>query len=81
MSDMKQKVSQCVTDHQGGEVDAVQGPCGLGGTPAWEVLAYLEDEEDYAVRYVVEAGGGGLRYLDGFQALYDWVTEHHKSDG
>lgn len=78
MSNMKQKIAQCVTDHQGGEVDAVQGPFGLGGMPAWEVLVYLEDEEEYAVRYVVETSGG-LRYLDGFEALCGWVTGQGKT--
>lgn len=77
MSD--QDVSRCVTDHQGGDVEAVHGPFGLCGAPAWEIRVFLEDEEEYAVRYVVEAGGGGLRYLDGFQALCEWVTGNRKT--
>lgn len=77
MSD--QDVARCVTDHQGGGVEVVQGPFGLCGAQAWEVRVFLEDEEEYAVRYVVDAGGGGLRYLDGFAGLCDWVTGHCKS--
>ena len=77
MSD--QDVARCVTDHQGGEVEVVQGPFELCGARAWEVRVFLEDEEEYAVRYVVDVSGGGLRYLDGFQALCSWVTGHCKS--
>jgi len=75
MSD--QDISRCVHDHQGGQVEAVQGPFRLCGIPAWEIRVYLEDEEEYAVRYVVEAGG--LQYMDGFQVLCDWATGHCKT--
>lgn len=77
MSD--QDISQCVTDHQGGEVEVIHGPFELCGAPAWEARVFLEDEEEYAVRYVVEAGNGALRYLDGFQALCSWATRHCKT--
>lgn len=79
MSYTDEDISKFVDRNNGGEVEEVHGPSSICGIRAWEVWVYLKDDEEYAVRYAIQADTGELQYVDGFQALCDMVTGSRES--